>query len=356
MCIFCNKNKNIEEYLERNNGSILIDNCEKIIEIPKIGNRIYNLIIRDCKNLSNISVISQLKSLYILNCNKLRKIDKIEKLERVHIENCGALENIEKLSGINYYSINDNNMIEAQFTIINCGSILNIPYLSNFRRLVIDKCVNLKNIEPTSSIYDISISSCKYIKDISRFINLVHINIFKTPIKFIPFYENLRTLSIHTNNHIRTISHYPNLINLSINFCNNIQQIASLPKLRKSNIIGCENIKYIHSLPKIHLLDISYSDSLDKLELPNTVLFYTLSYKFQIYHRFVGKQYPRDGYGLTKNMYKLIKLQQFIKKYLFYKKFITYINSRGFNEWFYHPNGIGGRSHIKRFYNMFQKI
>lgn len=356
MCIFCSNTIKLEDYLKINNKTIIIESCDNLKEIPKIGNCINYLLIKNCKNLYKIGSIRWLKAVYILNCHKLKYIETINNLESVHIENCFELEIIRPLSGINYYSINDNEMKEASFKIRNCALIATIPKLYNFRKIDISYCPKLNMIYPSKSIYELRISNCNNIKDISRFYNLVSIYIREVPIQFIPQYENLRILSIYKNDFINTIQSYPNLTYLFLYFSNNIEEISYLPKLKKSEIIGCENIKYILSLPNVRIFEISYTDNIDKLELPNSTLFYTLSYKYQIYHRFIGKQYPRDGYGLTNNMYKLIKLQKWIRKYLYYKRFVKYIKSKEFNQWFYHPNGIGGRTHIKYIYKMLEKI
>lgn len=41
-------------------------------------------------------------------------------------------------------------------------------------------------------------------------------------------------------------------------------------------------------------------------------------------------------------------LQKFCRKNRSYFRFMMWIRSREFNEWFYHPDGIGGRMHLKR--------
>jgi hypothetical protein len=354
--LYCEKLEIIDINKLNNLEEVYIERCNSLIEIPKIENNLFSLKIKECRNLYKVSLISEVKLLYILNCNKLEIVENINNLRVVNIDTCNRLETIRNLSGINYYSIDENRMIEGTFKINNCGSIRKIPYLDNFRKLYIENCNKLELIEPTKSVYDLRISDCKYIKEIPRFINLVTIHINNTPIQSIPYYENLRILHIYGNDFITNITSFPNLINLSLSFCNNLHEISTLPKLTKCIIIDCENLKYVFSIPKIHICEIRFTDNIERLQLQNTTMFYTFSTKFQIYHPFIGRQYPRDGFGLTKNMYKLIKLQQYIRKYLNYKRFTKYIKSREFNEWFYHPNSIGGKAHIKTFYNMLQKI
>lgn len=42
-----------------------------------------------------------------------------------------------------------------------------------------------------------------------------------------------------------------------------------------------------------------------------------------------------------------IIIQRFIRNNFKYKKFKSWINSKNFVEWFYHPNNIGGKYHKK---------
>lgn len=53
-----------------------------------------------------------------------------------------------------------------------------------------------------------------------------------------------------------------------------------------------------------------------------------------------------DNIKFESRMEKLIK-QVLLKKIIKRKLFVKYIKSREFNEWFYAPNGIGGRTHKK---------
>lgn len=53
---------------------------------------------------------------------------------------------------------------------------------------------------------------------------------------------------------------------------------------------------------------------------------------------------------------KLIILQRISKRIIKRKRFVKYIKTREFNEWFYAPNGIGGKTHKKNMLNYLQEI
>jgi len=47
-------------------------------------------------------------------------------------------------------------------------------------------------------------------------------------------------------------------------------------------------------------------------------------------------------------MNKLITLQRRVRQILKYHRFVRFIKSKEFNEWFYAPEGIGGKNHKLR--------
>jgi hypothetical protein len=60
-------------------------------------------------------------------------------------------------------------------------------------------------------------------------------------------------------------------------------------------------------------------------------------------------------YKTKDNIEKIKVLQSFCRRNYKYFKFNKYIKSKEFNEWFYHPNNIGGKMHMRHSLNLFTK-
>jgi len=125
---------------------------------------------------------------------------------------------------------------------------------------------------------------------------------------------------------IKDIPVLPNLTHLDCSGCPLVKEIPVLPNLKHLYCYNCPLLQSVPPLPRLIYLDCSGCPWLNH----------------------------RDNPEYKDNIEKLVQLQRVAKKTLIYRRFINYIYSRSFTEWFFHPDGPGGKIHMKqieKFYN-----
>ena len=128
----------------------------------------------------------------------------------------------------------------------------------------------------------------------------------------IPSLPNLTHLDCSECPLLTSIPSLPNLIWLNCPECPLLTSIPSLPNLNKLNCSNCPLLTSIPSLPNLNKLDC----------------------------------YSCKWLNVTlKNLNNLILIQRRFHQMLKYFRFVRFIKSREFNEWFYAPDGIGGKYH-----------
>ena len=130
MCIICNSNI-------PDSNIVTINDCNKLtydifIKYQYI-NKINNLAIINCNNLSMIPIINKLNSLTIDNCSKITFILINTKLRHLSINNCNQLYNIPIIDSL--YSLYINN----------CPKLYIIPSINILKKLNINNS-NIDNI------------------------------------------------------------------------------------------------------------------------------------------------------------------------------------------------------------------
>ena len=106
------------------------------------------------------------------------------------------------------------------------------------------------------------------------------------------------------------------------------KNLTSIPLLKKLTILNCMGCKNLTSIPLLKNLTDFYCDGCEWLN-------------------------HNKNEEYNNNITKLKKIQKYFKNRKA-RKFIVYIKTKEFNEWFYHPNGIGGKSHMKNMLNIIQ--
>ena len=91
--------------------------------------------------------------------------------------------------------------------------------------------------------------------------------------------------------------------------------LISIPYLPELIILGCHDCPYLISIPSMSRLEV-----LDYSKCPWL-------------------------YVKPERIDKLIVIQRRIRQLIKYFRFVRFIKSKEFNEWFYAPDGIGGKNH-----------
>jgi len=139
---------------------------------------------------------------------------------------------------------------------------------------------------------------------------------------------------------LQSIPLLPNLTELYCSRCPLIQSIPDLPKLTHLFCYRCPLLQSIPLLPKLTILSCSRCPLLRSIPpLPKISLLHCSGCPW------LNNQENSD---YKDNIEKLVKLQRRAKKTIKYSRFIKYIYSRSFTEWFFHPDGPGGKIHIKQ--------
>jgi len=97
-----------------------------------------------CKNEYNNS-----NTVYICNCKKIVQVPLISDIKRVHISNCPNLISIFNINNIH------------DLYLERCNSIVTVPKINTMQILFINSCNNLKKIDFCDGISNITISNCK---------------------------------------------------------------------------------------------------------------------------------------------------------------------------------------------------
>ena len=161
--------------------------------------------------------------------------------------------------------------------------------------------------------------------------------------------DSLETLFLESRCDSLTDIH-PKLSNLYCSYCTSLTEIPILPNL---TILNCKRCTILTVIPIIcvnNLIYCSYCTSLTEI---------TNIYDKNLTHLYCNNcpflNHPSNIYYNT-NLLKLIKLQKW-RKVNYTKRMVkVYLKSKEFNEWFYSPNGIGGKQHKKEMENWLKNI
>ena len=160
----------------------------------------------------------------------------------------------------------------------------------------------------------------------------------------------------------------------SIQYIENCPNIIRLSEYRHI-LSDMLNVLYITNCPNIVALDISHVNILIVYNCPNLSVLPSSVYELSIDDRtkvtdipiktiqyfgcadptkYIESKFfaPRiniynNQHILNQNYIRLKYLQRWVRRHLLYWRFRNWIASREFNEWFYHPYGIGGRMHMR---------
>jgi hypothetical protein len=131
--------------------------------------------------------------------------------------------------------------------------------------------------------------------------------------------------------------------NLKYLDCARCPRLQKLPdNLGKLEILWCYSCPLLQSLPVDTTLECL--GNLKELNCRNCPLLQKLPENLRYLscrgcHWLNHSQNP----DYNSNIQKLIILQNFVRKYLKYRRFVKYVNSKAFIEWIYDPERIGGR-------------
>jgi hypothetical protein len=159
---------------------------------------------------------------------------------------------------------------------------------------------------------------------------------------------------------IQYIENCPNIVRLSefrhiLSDVLNVLYITNCPNIVAIDISHV-NILIIYNCPKLETIPQSiYELNIDDRTKVTKMPIHTLQYfGCSDHNKYIESKFlsPRINiYNnqriLNQNYEKMKFLQRWIRKSIMYWRFRRWIRSREFNEWFYHPKGIGGRMHAK---------
>lgn len=196
---------------------------------------------------------------------------------------------------------------------------------------------NLENLECTY---------CQLVVDIPCFPHLMNFICVGCPLlAVIPPFPILMNLLCDWCTSIAVIPPLPNLQCLMCNNCPSITIIPYLPNLSRLYCGGCPSLTTIPFLYNLIYLECYDCRLILNINLPNVK---GINCSGCLWLDYENKYYK-------KNISSLIVLQKYIKRLVRYRRFTRFIKSREFNEWFYAPDGIGGRTHKIQIEHWFTK-
>ena len=186
-----------------------------------------------------------------------------------------------------------------------CTNLTSLPQLKNLTYLNCDGCINLTSLPHLENLTILECSRCASLTSL-------------------PILKNLTYLICDECTNLTSIPLFEKLTYLNCNWCTNLISIFMREKtISQFNILtefycgGCINLII---LP----------------QFKNLVNFYSWYWCCRWLNHKKNTNY-------CNNINKLKTIQRWWLKNKKYRNFIKYIKSKEFNEWFYHPNGIGGK-------------
>jgi len=160
---------------------------------------------------------------------------------------------------------------------------------------------------------------------------------------------------------ITAIPYLPNLVYLMCVNCPLLSSIPILPKLKDLHCNGCSLVTIL-SFPKLICLRCIDCPRLATINSPilynlycsNCPLLVSISSMPNLSSKSCYKCPWLDADAGRVN--KLITIQRRIRQIVKYHRFVRYIKSQGFNEWFYAPEGAGGKMHKVKMTNFCNNI
>ena len=196
-----------------------------------------------------------------------------------------------------------------------CQTIKKIPFLPNLILLHCMNCLGLTEIPTLPNLRHIYARGCK---------NLV---------KICPQYRLVR-LHCELCVKLTELPKLPFIFTLCCNGCDGLKEISGYYSLRKLWCNDCINLVRIYN---VHLSHLFCQRCPKLIETPET-----------LHNCFLGSPWANCNRVFSDSLVKLIRLQKIMRKYLKIKRIIRWLNSNEFSEWFYHPDGPGGRMVLRR--------
>jgi len=140
-----------------------------------------------------------------------------------------------------------------------------------------------------------------------------------------------------------------NTTKLECSYCPRLTTIPFLPKLTELDCSNCLRLTSIPSLLNLTRLFCSYCPITSIPSLPNLIALdctecqlTSISLPKLIELNYSGCRWLNIESEITN---RLIVIQRRFRQLIKYYRFVRFIKSREFNEWFYAPEGIGGKNH-----------
>ena len=143
MCIICDNSKEELNKVEE----IIIENCEQLTRFP-ILNNLKNLTIKNCKNLRKIANTPTLTKLNIEKCDNLTDLPSFPELLFMELKFC-----------YNIKSIPDLDKLEEMYIVGN-NAIIKLGYQYNVKKLGLIECSSLKEVKTMGKLHYIHIIHC----------------------------------------------------------------------------------------------------------------------------------------------------------------------------------------------------
>lgn len=160
-----------------------------------------------------------------------------------------------------------------------------------------------------------------------------------TQITKIPYMSDIAGLYIFNCPLLKSINNTSGIQILNIENCNSLTEIPNSSWVEQLRIFNCPLITKIPNIQGLKEINVWKCPNL--LEIPNIP---GLTKYWIVDCPFLNNS---KNPVFKKNIKKIKKLQNFIRKNKKYWRFKNWVKSKSFMEWFYHPDNFGGYYHMK---------
>ena len=263
-----NFDTNFKKMLEKYNTFYEVDIIEAngIIKVNKFKN-CFILCLRNCFNITNVSILSNVQYLDLSNCFEINDVSMLGNCKKLELCNCDKITDVSNLGNVPYLNLshchniyNISNLGNHIYLNLKGTNIYNVDNLENVKFLDISYNLKISNIDKLSNVYSLDISSCFNIK-LNKIMNnkILIANETNLVNNDVPYLQNIYNLKLLRNYYISDLSPLKKTKILDIRQCTNIKH---LPKKNILDYICVSRNNYYTNLVNldIHTLNIKTID------------------------------------------------------------------------------------------------
>lgn len=342
--------------------TVILENCGNVTYIPRMQ-RLRTLILFECDSLYRLYSLKNLVNLTLWNL-PIRTIPSMPNLEILDIRGCPNMLGITGVGMPSLISLSITNCSRitlprpdqvSTLTILElrgCAHITTIPYYESLSYLLLSSMHGIATIPSFENLERLYIVKCFLIDTIPALPAVISIRIegtdgfFRLPTNpdALPLLDKLELIKLW----VKEIPAYPYLATLYCERCPILDTIYGIDQLESLRLVECPRVTKMPS--RLDNLRYFSCDEASPLRLYS---------RFYLRNADAVDDTPEEVARQKDTVTRLVKLQKKTRWWNYtrrMRRFLSLCFSESFCRLFWHPDGMGGRWHIKRVYRMAKEL